>query len=394
MKFNERNVAYFANCNSPVDKEGFLLKRGGEINKSFQKRWFILKGNLLFYFAQKGDRDPVGVIILEGCRVELADYEDSQFTFQLSFPGEGARTYIFAAYNQEDMEAWMRALSCSSYDYMKAMVDELQRQLDELTHHTHGEGVVQQGRFSYAPGGSDDFVLLGADGSDNGKGPGIYERGKTESLAHRGAPRPNAFQRNSLPVSQFSNPSYAIWDPLVPKEEDEDDVGEQRSSSSSSHNFLVDVTAPEEGDSSDEDVNGDSSTSLSEREKFMGRSAQLQQQLQAHSIQSRNPSTAPGATSRSTQVKSVFYENVPTDVPKQITRAVSARERLVNKITGVRGDRDSSHSQSGGVESKKTGQSVFHDSDIRSFREMHEQFGLLIVKKINQARQRKMSSST
>ncbi len=381
MKFNERNVAYFANCNSPVDKEGFLLKRG-ELRTGFQKRYFILKGNLLFYFEKKGDKDPVGVIILEGCRVELADNEDSMYTFQLSFPGEGARTYIIAAFNQEDMEAWMRALSCSSYDYMKAMVDELQRQLDELTHHTHGDGVVQQGRFSYAPGGSDDFVLLGADGND-GKPAGVYERGKTESLAHRGAPRPNAFQRNSLPVSQFSNPSYAIWDPLVPKEEDED--GEEESSSSSSQNFLVDVAGPGAEGSSDEDDNN--KDTLTEREKFMGRSALLAQQLEAHAVQTRQPSTAPGASQRSTQARSVFYENVPSlDVPKPMMRGESARARLINKIAGG----GQSH---GGVESKKAGQSMFHDSEVRSFREMHEQFGLLIVKKINQARQRKISST-
>ncbi|KOB67150.1 Uncharacterized protein OBRU01_20220 [Operophtera brumata] len=29
------------------------------------------------------------------------------------------------------MEAWMKALACASYDYMKLMVAELQRQLDE-----------------------------------------------------------------------------------------------------------------------------------------------------------------------------------------------------------------------------------------------------------------------
>lgn len=30
------------------------------------------------------------------------------------------------------MEAWMKALACASYDYMKLMVAELQRQLDEV----------------------------------------------------------------------------------------------------------------------------------------------------------------------------------------------------------------------------------------------------------------------
>jgi sesquipedalian len=33
----------------------------------FQKRWFVLKGNLLFYFDKKGDKEPLGLLLLEGC---------------------------------------------------------------------------------------------------------------------------------------------------------------------------------------------------------------------------------------------------------------------------------------------------------------------------------------
>ena len=39
----------------------------------FQKRWFVLKGNLLFYFESKTSKEPVGVIVLEGCVIELAE---------------------------------------------------------------------------------------------------------------------------------------------------------------------------------------------------------------------------------------------------------------------------------------------------------------------------------
>lgn len=68
MKINEKNLAAFATSSGPVDKEGWLIKRG-EVNKAFQKRWFVLKGNLLFYFEKKGDKEPTGAIILEGCTV-------------------------------------------------------------------------------------------------------------------------------------------------------------------------------------------------------------------------------------------------------------------------------------------------------------------------------------
>ncbi|ELU15813.1 hypothetical protein CAPTEDRAFT_183315 [Capitella teleta] len=130
MKINEKHLVSFATGNSPADKEGFLSKRG-EVNKSFQKRWFALKGNLLFYFEKRGDRDPIGVIILEGCTVELAENTEA-YTFELVFQGAGSRTYVLAAETQEEMENWMKAIACGGYDYMKLMVMELQKQLDEI----------------------------------------------------------------------------------------------------------------------------------------------------------------------------------------------------------------------------------------------------------------------
>ncbi|XP_066988038.1 sesquipedalian-1-like [Macrobrachium rosenbergii] len=131
MKINEKNLCAYSISQTQIDKEGYLLKKG-EVNKSFQRRWFVLKGNLLFYFEKKGDREPIGVIILEGCTIELAECED-QFTFKLLFYGGGGRTYVLAADSQESLELWMKALSRASHDYLKLMVAELQKQLDELT---------------------------------------------------------------------------------------------------------------------------------------------------------------------------------------------------------------------------------------------------------------------
>ena len=130
MKVNDKHLIAFATGSAPVDKQGYMLKRG-EVNKAFQKRWFVLKGNLLFYFERKGDKEPIGVIVLEGCTVELAENVDA-FSFELVFPGSGCRTYVFATDTQESMEDWMKSITCAGYEYMKLMVAELQRHLDEL----------------------------------------------------------------------------------------------------------------------------------------------------------------------------------------------------------------------------------------------------------------------
>lgn len=39
---------------------------------------------------------------------------------------------MLAADSQESLEVWMKALARASYDYLKLMVAELQKQLDEL----------------------------------------------------------------------------------------------------------------------------------------------------------------------------------------------------------------------------------------------------------------------
>lgn len=99
------------------------------MNKAFQRRWFVLKGNLLFYFEKRG-AELLGMIILEGCVIELAENESEKYCFHINFMGN--RAYVLSADDQDTLESWMRALTCSGFDYMRLMVAELQRQLEEL----------------------------------------------------------------------------------------------------------------------------------------------------------------------------------------------------------------------------------------------------------------------
>lgn len=130
MRLNEKNVACFAVCSSPVDKEGYLQKKG-DLNRDFQRRWFVLKGNLLFYFLKKQDREPQGVIVLEACSVQVSNY--GRYCFEISFDGTGTRVYILGADNNDELEFWMKAISHASYEYLKSIVDELQRRVNLLS---------------------------------------------------------------------------------------------------------------------------------------------------------------------------------------------------------------------------------------------------------------------
>ncbi|KAM3591761.1 uncharacterized protein V6R79_006866 [Siganus canaliculatus] len=124
MKLNEKIVTYFESCNSPIDKEGYLYKKG-EIKTSYQKRWCVLKGNLLFYKERQADRDLTGVIVLEGCTVQLCESEE-QFAFSLVWSEPGLRTYKFAAEDQASQESWIKALTSANHNYLALLVMDLE----------------------------------------------------------------------------------------------------------------------------------------------------------------------------------------------------------------------------------------------------------------------------
>lgn len=54
------------------------------------------------------------------------------YVFKLIFHGLNARTYELSAQSQEELEVWMKYLSRASYDYLRLMVAELQKQLEEI----------------------------------------------------------------------------------------------------------------------------------------------------------------------------------------------------------------------------------------------------------------------
>lgn len=99
----------------------------GERNTSYQKRWFVLKGNLLFYKDRPADRDLIGVIVVEGCSVQLCD-SDEQFAFSLVWSEPGLRTYKLAAEDQDSQVGWIKALHSANHRYLALLVMDLESQ--------------------------------------------------------------------------------------------------------------------------------------------------------------------------------------------------------------------------------------------------------------------------
>jgi calcium/calmodulin-dependent protein kinase I len=60
-----------------VAKEGYLWKRGNMLHL-WSKRWYLLSGNCMYYYAHKKDVRPRGVIFLTGCIVEKVHDEAAE----------------------------------------------------------------------------------------------------------------------------------------------------------------------------------------------------------------------------------------------------------------------------------------------------------------------------
>jgi ankyrin repeat protein len=107
--------------------KGYLMKQGGKV-KSWKKRWFVLDGNCLFYFASSSDKSPLGIIPLENLTVSPAGSNAKRrYTFMLSNPNEGPikatvrkgsqmvvgnhDQYMFQAASEQELSLWVDSLN-------------------------------------------------------------------------------------------------------------------------------------------------------------------------------------------------------------------------------------------------------------------------------------------
>lgn len=91
-------------------KEGWIFKCGGSI-KTWKKRWLVLKGTTLFYFARQGDKKPKGTIELNSSmKVKDATCKRSPVAFSIETEG---RSYIMypESKSKEDCVAWEQKIS-------------------------------------------------------------------------------------------------------------------------------------------------------------------------------------------------------------------------------------------------------------------------------------------
>ncbi|XP_074855510.1 rho GTPase-activating protein 22 isoform X2 [Carettochelys insculpta] len=103
-----------------VLKSGWLKKQRS-IMKNWQQRWFVLRGDQLFYYKDEEETKPQGFIPLQGNQVsELTPHpeEPGKHLFEIAPGGAGDRekmpvnqeAFLLMANSQNEMEDWVKAI--------------------------------------------------------------------------------------------------------------------------------------------------------------------------------------------------------------------------------------------------------------------------------------------
>ncbi|KAJ6255356.1 non-specific serine/threonine protein kinase [Anaeramoeba flamelloides] len=97
--------------NSEIVMSGYLVKQGGKI-KTWRKRWFVIRGNVLYYYKKKTSKFPLGMLPLsQSVVVDYAKKRRKKFVFSVDVPN--ARKYFINATSETEREDWMGAISKS-----------------------------------------------------------------------------------------------------------------------------------------------------------------------------------------------------------------------------------------------------------------------------------------
>eukprot|EP01129_Flabellula_baltica_P002228 TRINITY_DN12062_c0_g1_i1.p1 TRINITY_DN12062_c0_g1~~TRINITY_DN12062_c0_g1_i1.p1 ORF type:complete len:482 (+),score=91.02 TRINITY_DN12062_c0_g1_i1:105-1550(+) len=91
---------------SDGDFEGFLKKK----TKNWKKRWFILKGDHIWYFKSSGDNKPKGDIDLENAFVStsVSRVGNKPYCFELTCTT--GKVFLIQAESKDEMDKWIEAI--------------------------------------------------------------------------------------------------------------------------------------------------------------------------------------------------------------------------------------------------------------------------------------------
>ncbi|CAI9721214.1 kinase-associated phosphoprotein 2-B-like isoform X2 [Octopus vulgaris] len=113
-------------------KTGVLEKKRRKENvllfKSYQKRWCVLKDNILYYYDKQSDKRQLGAFILKDYEVRtnpnvVKEASKKELSFELVSPGK--RSYLFVAPSKEELADWKSSIENAALNMMtSSMMDD------------------------------------------------------------------------------------------------------------------------------------------------------------------------------------------------------------------------------------------------------------------------------
>jgi hypothetical protein len=94
------------------EKEG-ELKKLGHVVKNWKTRWFRVKRDMMFYFKDRKEDKPQGVVPLRRCRVSETTKGGKPFCFEVIAP-QINKTFLIQAGSRNEVQDWMKAIDKAS----------------------------------------------------------------------------------------------------------------------------------------------------------------------------------------------------------------------------------------------------------------------------------------
>nr|NP_001072017.1 zinc finger protein [Ciona intestinalis]BAE93283.1 zinc finger protein [Ciona intestinalis] len=115
---------YMTCVNNAIVIEGHLFKRASNAFKTWNRRWFTIKDNKLFYQKKKDDLTVV-VDDIRLCTVRLTEETERRFCFEVVLPG---KSFLLQAESDDARTAWIKAIQSSIGAAFKDTMEETNSQ--------------------------------------------------------------------------------------------------------------------------------------------------------------------------------------------------------------------------------------------------------------------------
>eukprot|EP01114_Cavostelium_apophysatum_P003447 TRINITY_DN1333_c0_g1_i2.p1 TRINITY_DN1333_c0_g1~~TRINITY_DN1333_c0_g1_i2.p1 ORF type:complete len:1215 (-),score=439.37 TRINITY_DN1333_c0_g1_i2:120-3764(-) len=124
-------------------RSGQVNKQGGKNKSKWQKRYLVLNGNFLMYYANTGDKDPKGIIRIDNESILTTKSDLSKLGVKHSFTvvkqDKSGRAFYFSCATEEECNEWVRVLLiCQGWP-----TDEVNSYLEAVKSPTSNSGTLR-----------------------------------------------------------------------------------------------------------------------------------------------------------------------------------------------------------------------------------------------------------